>query len=128
APLPVADLSRLPGGEVTGRHLPWWAPDVRDGQLGFSGHSRVLRRAASRIGCASIPARDSAMPNAGHSQTNSSGPAGGSGQAHHRETKECGPPPPAYGYSTGPAGSESRSGLPAPGPPAALPPSENCSP
>ena len=42
-----------------------------------------------------MAARDSAMPNAGHSQTNSSGPVGGSGHAHHRETKECGPPPPA---------------------------------
>ena len=45
------------------------------------------------------------MPNAGHSQTNSSGPAGGSGHVHHRETNECGPPPPANGYRTGPAGS-----------------------
>jgi hypothetical protein len=55
------------------------------------------------------------MPNAGHSQTNSSGPAGGSGQVHHREMKECGPPPPANGYSTGPVGSESGSGLAAVG-------------
>ena len=68
------------------------------------------------------------MPNAGHSQTNSSGPAGGSGHDHHRETKECGPPPPAIGYRTGPAGSESRSLLPPPGLPAALLPSENCRP
>jgi len=48
-----------------------------------------------------MPARDSAMPNAGHSQPNSSGPAGGSGRAHHRGTNECGPPPPRTG--TGPA-------------------------
>jgi hypothetical protein len=74
-----------------------------------------------------MPARDSAMPNVGHSQTNSSGPAGGSGQVHHREMKGCGPPPPANVYRTGPSGSESWSGLP-PGAPAALPPSENCSP
>ncbi len=56
------------------------------------------------------------MPNAGHSQTNSSGPGGGSGQVHRREKKECGPPPPANGYSTGPDGSESWSGLPPRGP------------
>ena len=74
-------------------------------QTSLSGHSRMLRRAASRMSCASMPARDSAMPNAGHSQTNSSGPAGGSGHVHHRETNECGPPPPANGYRTGPAGS-----------------------
>ena len=37
------------------------------------------------------------MPNVGHSQTNSNGPLGGSGQAHQRETNECGPPPPANG-------------------------------
>jgi hypothetical protein len=37
-----------------------------------------------------MPARNSAMLNVGHSQTNPNGPAGGSGRAHHRETKECG--------------------------------------
>ena len=68
------------------------------------------------------------MPNVGHSQTNSTGPAGGSGHVHHRETKECGPPPPANGNRTGPAGSESRSCPRPPGLPAALPPSENCRP
>jgi hypothetical protein len=67
------------------------------------------------------------MPNARHSQTNSSGSAGGSGHVHHRETKECGPPPPANGYRTGPAGSESWTGLWPPELPAALPPSENAS-
>src|SRR5215472_16501313 len=55
-------------------------------------------------------------------------PYPGSGHVHHREKKECGPPPPANGYRTGPAGSESGSGLPPPGLPAALPPSENCKP
>jgi hypothetical protein len=49
------------------------------------------------------------MPNAGHSQTNSSGPAGGSGHVHQRETNECGPPvsPPCSRYrleATGPGG------------------------
>src|SRR5260370_40113372 len=75
-----------------------------------------------------MPTRDSAMPNAGHSQTNSSGPAGGSGHVHHREMNEGGPPPPANGYSTGPAGSASSSGLPPPGLPAALPPAADCRP
>jgi len=42
-------------------------------------------------------------------------PYPGSGHVHHREKKECGPPPPANGYRTGPAGSESGSGLPPPG-------------
>jgi hypothetical protein len=40
------------------------------------------------------------MPNADHSQTNSSWPAAGSGHVHHREMKECGPPPPAVEYKT----------------------------
>ena len=98
-------LSRLqPGEQFVSRRQPL-----------FSGHSRMLRCAASRMSCASMRARDSAMPNAGHSQTNSSGPAGGSGQVHHREMKECGPPPAAKGYSTGPAGWASWSGLPPPG-------------
>ena len=30
----------------------------------------------------------SAMPNVGHSQTNSNGPAGGSGHVHHLEKHE----------------------------------------
>ncbi len=68
------------------------------------------------------------MSNAGHSQTKSSGPEGGSGHDHHREMKECGAPPPANGYRTGPAGSESWSRLPPPGLPAAFVPSENCRP
>ncbi len=54
-------------------------------QPSFSGHSWTLRRAASRISCASMPTRVSATPNLCHSQTNSSGPLGGSGHPHHRE-------------------------------------------
>ena len=32
--------------------------------------------------------RVSAIPNVGHSQTNSNGPAGGSGHVHHQDIKE----------------------------------------
>ncbi len=42
--------------------------------------------------------------------------------------EECGPPPPANGYRTGPVGSVSWSSLPPPWLPTALPPSENCKP
>jgi hypothetical protein len=41
------------------------------------------------------------MSNAGYYQTNSSGPAGGSGHVHHLEMTECGLPPSAKGYKTG---------------------------
>jgi hypothetical protein len=64
-------------------------------------------------------ALDSLMPKARHSQMISIGPVGGSGQVHHREMNEYGPPPPANGYNTRPAGSVSRSGLPPPRRPAA---------
>ncbi len=37
-----------------------------------------------------MPARVSAIPNAGHSQTNSSGPPGGRGHAHQREVSRRG--------------------------------------
>ncbi len=111
------ERGRVPGGgsSITRSWLAGARGKGPRRQLSFSGHGWMLRRAASRMSCASMPARDSAMPNAGHSQTNSSGPAGGSGHVHHREMNECGPPPPANGYSTGPAGSASWSGLPPPG-------------
>ena len=47
-------------------------------QSSVSGHSRTPRAAASRPSWASMAARDSAMPNADHSETKSSGQAGGS--------------------------------------------------
>ena len=89
------------------------------GQPRFYGHSRMLRCAAPRISWASMRALDSLMPKARHSQTISIGPAGGSGQVHHREMNEYGPPPPANGDNTRQAGSVSRSGLPPPRRPAA---------
>jgi hypothetical protein len=49
----------------------------------FPCHTRMLRCAASRISCASMPTRVSPVPSW---QINSSGPLGGSGQAHHRES------------------------------------------
>ena len=80
------------------------------------------------MSCASTTARDSAMPNVGHAQTNSSGPAGGSGHAHQRVMNGSGPPPPANGYRTGPAGAASCSGLLPPLLQATWVPSEYCSP
>ena len=115
SPSAAPDTRREPGRALIARFGQRRLAARTRCQPSSSGHSRTLRRAASRMSCASMPVRDSAMPNAGHSQTNSSGPAGGSGQVHHRETNECGPPPPANGYRTGPAGSESWSGLPPPG-------------
>ena len=128
SPSAAPDTRREPGRALIARFRQRRLAARTRCQPSFSGHSRTLRWAASRMSCASMPVRDSAMPNAGHSQTNSSGPAGGSGQVHHRETNECGPPPPANGYRTGPAGSESWSGLRPPGLPTALLPSENCRP
>jgi hypothetical protein len=55
------------------------------GKSSASGQSRMLLPAASRISCASMPTRDSPVPSVGQWQTNSSGPLGGSGQAHNRE-------------------------------------------
>jgi hypothetical protein len=71
----------------------------------------MLRPAASRMSWASSPARVSGIPSAGHSQTNSIGPGGGSGHAHQRQKLERGPPPPRNVRRMAPAGSSSPDSL-----------------
>jgi hypothetical protein len=73
---PVAGSGRIDDSAERGR-LP--RAGLRR-QASSSGQSRILRCAASSISCASMSARVSAILNVGHSQTNSSGPAGGSGR------------------------------------------------
>jgi hypothetical protein len=74
-----------------------------------SGQTRTLCCDASKISCASMPTRVSPAPSW---QTNSSGPLGGSGHAHHRQTIRCELPPPPRDCRIGPVGSASPSDLP----------------
>jgi hypothetical protein len=55
------------------------------GQPSPPGQSRMLRRAASRISCASMLTGVSPVPRVGQRQMNFSSPLGGRGQAHNRE-------------------------------------------
>ncbi len=83
------------------------APDLAHGVS--SGHTRILCCAASRISCASMPTRVSPVSSW---HMNSRGPRGGSGHAHHRESRQCDVPPPPRDRRIGAAGSASSGGLP----------------
>jgi hypothetical protein len=120
---PAGSGRRCPAGSTPGRGRP-----RRGRQPSSSGQSRILWPAASRISCASSPARLSGIPSVGHSQTNSRGPAGGSGHAHQRDKLERGLAPPRNIRRMGPSGSASPSGPRPPRWPMTLVPSASCSP
>ena len=73
---------RLPRSSLRIARSTAWssAHSVRVRHTSSSGHNWTACRAASRISCASMPTRVSPVP---RWQMNSSGPLGGSGQAHH---------------------------------------------